>query len=183
MTNVTKLCADGASPLRRQVELLVSGCRVKRYHTLDTLCGQNNAEHSFGVASLVYLFYGACVPRAELVLAALRHDLPEYATGDIPAPAKRELGISAQFDAYECAVLSKHCSDMPQLSEYEMRVLKAADTADLLLFCQREISMGNGGMVKVFERGVGYLRELGYVNDQVREFINFMEEEVLHGSE
>ena len=58
---------------------------TKRWHTEALPMGQNVAEHSWGVAMLLFL---AGAPR--LVIGwALLHDLPEETTGDSPAPEKR----------------------------------------------------------------------------------------------
>lgn len=146
--------------LKKQLKLAMRGGRVRRYHTVDTIAPQSVAEHSYGVAWLVYLLSGE-TPSVALLMAALSHDIAECVTGDIPAPAKRSLGIGRQFDEYEERV--RDAAGVPSwtgaLTAEELRILKFADTTELVLHCLHEISMGNRGMRKVLRRGLSYLRE------------------------
>lgn len=157
------------------IDFIMAGGAVKRYHTLTTLHTQNVAEHSFGVAWLVW-WLSDSRPSTELLMAALGHDLAEHITGDLPAPAKRSLGISAQFTAYEDEIMGKAGFPAYWLTVDEKRVLKMADTADLMLFCLREMSLGNRQMRKVFMRGMSYAVELKPHTPKMVELINFIEE-------
>lgn len=156
--------------MRDAILLGSRGGAVKRYHAVDTLKTQTVAEHSFGVAWFVFVMYGGAPP-VSVMCAALMHDLAEHVTGDIPAPAKRALGIGEQFTAYEDDVLADYGVVYPTLTPEEQRVLKAADTLELLQFCAREIRLGNTNMIPVFNRGENYIAELGgaigWPNDDV----------------
>lgn len=145
--------------MQSKLEFIVRGGIVKRFHTIHTQHTQNVAEHSFGVAWLVWLLCEENPPTV-LLMAALAHDLAEYTTGDIPAPAKRRMNISSQFDAEENDQFEFAGFDPIILSEAQKRILKIADTMDLLLFCIRELSLGNRDMDTIYHRGVGYIREL-----------------------
>lgn len=164
--------------LKKQLKLAMQGGGVKRYHTVDTIASQTVAEHSYGVAWLVYLLSGE-TPSAALLMAALSHDIAECRTGDIPAPAKRSLGISEQFATYENRVLDE--AGVPpwreSLCEQELRILKFADTTELVLFCLREMSLGNRGMRRVARRGLGYLRELSAdapLTDEMADMLRYL---------
>lgn len=161
--------------MRNKLDFIFSGGLVKRYHVMDTLRTQNNAEHSFGVAWLVYMLSGG-MPSAALLIAALQHDLAEQDTGDLPAPAKRRLGISEQFAEYEETILLEIGLLAQPLSEYELRILKLADCAELCLFCIREIALGNKQMHIVYQRGISYIHELGKCGRIAEELITVIEE-------
>jgi len=150
--------------MRRKLELIVSGGGVKRWHVQRTLKEQSVAEHSFGVAWLVWFITDGRAS-VNLIMHALAHDVAEYITGDVPAPAKRSMGISHLFDIEEEAVWADHGLYLPNLTKEELRTLKFADVCELLLFCVREISLGNKNMVEVYSRGVGYLLQHSPWND------------------
>lgn len=162
--------------MRNKLQLMLDGGAVQRYHTLRTVQRQTVAEHSFGVAWLVYLLTSGA-PSVALLLAAMGHDLAECETGDLPAPAKRSLGISAQFDAYEQHVMRAAGVVLPELTSAEQRTLKLADTCELLLFCLHEMSLGNFGMLPVFTRGMQYVGELRplYADEEIQ-LLNFIKE-------
>ena len=58
---------------------------VKRWHVEGLPISQTTAEHSWGVAVILYL---SGAPR-NVVGWALLHDMPEVSTGDMPGPEKR----------------------------------------------------------------------------------------------
>jgi len=145
--------------VKNKLDFIMAGGAVQRFHTMRTIHPQNVAEHSFGVAWLVYLLTGG-KPSAALLLAALGHDLAEHVTGDLPAPAKRALGLGPQFAAAEDAAASAAGLLLPPLTDDEAKVLKLADTLELVLYCQRELAMGNSRMREIALRGIEYAHEL-----------------------
>jgi 5'-deoxynucleotidase YfbR-like HD superfamily hydrolase len=145
--------------MRQKLDFIIRGGIVKRFHTMHTLHTQNVAEHSFGVAWLVWLLSEER-PTPNLLMAALSHDISEHTTGDIPAPAKRRMQISKQFDEEENEQYAAAGFELLKLTDWQKRTLKIADTMDLLLFCVRELNLGNSDMDVVYQRGVGYIREL-----------------------
>lgn len=147
--------------MHNKLNLIMRGGRVKRYHVMDTLKQQTVAEHSFGVAWLVYQLSEG-MPSVDLLMASLAHDVAECETGDLPAPAKKKLGISEQFAKYEDDILDGAGVEpfYVRLSDAERKILKFADTSELMLYCIREMSLGNMAMQEVYERGASYLHEM-----------------------
>lgn len=132
--------------------------QTKRYHTEVTLKEQNVGEHSFNVAWLCYLLTHRA-PMSALLLHALAHDAAEHATGDIPSPTKRALGIRANVDSFEAALMAEVGLDLPPLDEHNAHILKLADALDGVLYCLREYELGNRTIAPVFHNFVAYVRE------------------------
>ena len=139
--------------MRKKLEFILAGTEVTRYHTVRTLVQETVGHHSHGVAMLCLFL--APDASANLLKAALVHDLAEHVLGDIPAPSKREFGIGEQVNRLEDMLLSQHNLD-PEITKEEARILKLADIAQGALFCIRELSLGNSGIKIVFHRYVSY---------------------------
>lgn len=161
--------------MREQLEFILAGAAVKRFHTLHTIHPQNIAEHSWGVAWLCYLL-SAEKPRAELLIAAMEHDLAEHVTGDLPAPAKRGMNLHKLFsDAEEEAMACAGFADRG-LTDEELKILKFADTADLTLFCIRDMSMGSVHTKPVYINCLQYMHELRPFTDEMSELLTIIGE-------
>lgn len=120
-------------------DFIRNGGGVARFHTHRTLQRETVAEHSWGVATLVMqLTNKTC--SAELLMAALVHDVSEHIVGDMPAPTKRSLGEI--IGECEDELLGDHGLRF-NLSKEEAAVLKMADVLDGLAYCLKERSMGN----------------------------------------
>jgi 5'-deoxynucleotidase YfbR-like HD superfamily hydrolase len=122
------------------VTLLRDAADVRRYHTRRVLREQTLGQHSFNVMMLIQHLDPWC--RKELLLAAMHHDLPEYFTGDVPAPIKRmqpALAIALEQAEADLAPLFKDFN----LSVYESRLLKFCDTLELVFWCLEEVDLGN----------------------------------------
>jgi 5'-deoxynucleotidase YfbR-like HD superfamily hydrolase len=132
--------------------------QTKRYHTEVVIKEQNVGEHSFNVAWLTYLLTKG-QPMSALLLHALAHDAAENATGDIPSPTKRALGIRPQVDAFEAALMAEVGLSLPPLDEHNAHLLKLADALDGVLYCLREYEMGNRTLRPVFCNFTHYVRE------------------------
>lgn len=145
--------------LRKQLEFLRAGGDVNRYHSTRTIVAETVAHHSFGVAWLCWLLSEEA-PRAELLVAAMAHDIAEHVVGDIPAPTKRALSIGAAIAAMEDIEVERAGIVVPSITEEEKRVLKMADVMDGMLFCIRERGLGNSYIRIIFERYRAYLRGL-----------------------
>lgn len=107
---------------------------------------------------------------ANLLMAALTHDMSEHKVGDMPAPVKRELPdyddvpFREVWGAMEERLLAEQGFDWAHtLSENETRVLKLADAADGCLYCIRERAMGNKLIVEVWDNFWSYFAELADV--------------------
>lgn len=134
--------------------------RVTRYHTQTLLRSEDVATHTFGLMNLLVVMTGGIL-RAELLMAALGHDMGEYATGDIPSPVKRAMSEEVRDNINfmeESAMLEIHYNaPMWKLSEWEQILLKAADNLDGLLKCIEEKRMGNYLIEEVGENYASYL--------------------------
>lgn len=133
---------------------------TKRYHTARTLRTQSVAEHSFGVAMLI----AEVEPNAsaELLMAALHHDLAEVATGDIPAPAKwNHPSLKDIIARIEAEYDKEHGTSTDDLSPQELHVLKWCDMMELVLWCLEEYHMGNTYALEIVGRGMEYLLDIG----------------------
>lgn len=155
---VDKRFADDESLVSHQVDLLMKGAETRRFHTVRTITDNTVAEHSWGVAALVWvLTRGQC--SAAMMMAALTHDIAEHFVGDVPSPTKRALQISASLSAIEDTVLAT-AEFVFELTAEEQRLLKLADCLDGMLFCVRERQLGNTGIRKVYGRFESYVKEL-----------------------
>ena len=144
--------------MKQTLDFIINGADVKRYHTVKTHTQETVGHHSHGVATLCLLFDPN--PSTSLLKAALLHDLTEQFTGDIPSPAKRELGIANDIGVLEKRLMQNAGISMPTLSNNERRTLKLADIAHGALFCLKEMSMGNVDIRKVYDRYISYAEEL-----------------------
>lgn len=108
---------------------------VKRWHMIDTTRQQTLAEHSANVALLGW--YIACTapgmhfgPADRIASLALRHDLAEVYTGDIPSHSKRHL---TGLDELEDAVLP-FIFKADGVSPDQTLLIKLCDLADGIRF-------------------------------------------------
>jgi 5'-deoxynucleotidase len=125
---------------------------VQRYHTTRTHRRQTIAEHSWGVATLLMMVCDN--PPARLLGAALLHDVPEVITGDVPAPAKwRSKPLTDALAELEAEWMATFKMEFPELDEAEARLLKWADSIELVLWCLEEVEMGNRPMLALAQRG------------------------------
>ena len=139
--------------MTRFKELYDAGA-VTRFHTKRTIHTQTIAEHSWGVAMILTRI---CNPRAELLRAALTHDLAESVTGDTPATAKwLHEPLKQALDIMEIAV-NRHLGIDTELSKHELELLKWADMLELILYCESEVDMGNTKMEGIVRTGIAYL--------------------------
>ena len=139
--------------------LLLAGM-VQRYHSVPTITSDTVGEHTFGVVWLCALLSEG-QPRAELLLAALWHDVPELTVGDMPSPVKRRFGLGLQFAQMEREVLGGLLRiPPPELTEDETRILTLADRIDGMLHCCYERALGNQVIEEVYERFLDYVIQL-----------------------
>lgn len=161
--------------LNDTLKFIQAGADVKRFHTKLTLQSETVGHHSHGVAMLCLLLDP--FSRKEVLAAALVHDLSEHITGDIPSPAKREYGIGDQVNRLEESLLRSVGLSMPILSDGEIRTLKLADIFQGMLFCARELSLGNSRMREVFDNYVSYAEAMRPVEQEL-ELFNIIKEQV-----
>jgi len=107
------------------VDLYEAG-KVRRWHTMRAVDPQTNADHSWGVAFLILLQWPDA--SANLIKAALFHDLGERWAGDIPGPAKlANHSLSLASKASEKSYFESLGFEMPELTQDEKTKLTIAD--------------------------------------------------------
>lgn len=141
--------------MREQIQFLLDGANVRRYHTLTTIVQETVGHHSHGVALLACML-SPTSPSTDLIFAALVHDLAEHQVGDIPAPSKRQFGIGEQISALEERLLESSGWAPGMLTSDELRTLKLADIAQGALYCVEELQRGNSRMRVVLDRYLSY---------------------------
>jgi len=127
-----------------RLQFIRKGMGVRRYHTYHTHDTDTVGKHSAGVATFLILM-NEQMPRAELLAAALMHDIPEGTMGDIPSPAKKAMPPDAVIAlAHEEKQMLIDRNLFFWLTESEVRQMKLADCFDGLMFCVEERRRGNG---------------------------------------
>ena len=149
-----------------QLQFLIEGSVVERYHTRPGIKPQTNGHHQHEVAMLASLLVpsdsdGRSIIRAELLLACLTHDGAEQASSDISTPSKMALGIQQELHDFEQDKLRKYGMDYEQyLTDTEYVVLQLADKLSLLLYCCRELALGNRGVLLIWRRSCTAIESL-----------------------
>ena len=117
---------------------------VQRYHTTRLIHSENVAQHSWNVVNTVLALTNGQASRA-LILAAHLHDAGEVATGDIPSPVKKALGLKRKdWDDLEDAAVQAmfpYLQGLDLITEQEAHILKVADNMDGLAKCLEELRM------------------------------------------
>ncbi len=149
-----------------------AGGSVQRFHTQRTVQAESVGKHSFGVAWLCFLLSQGR-PSAGLLIAALAHDLGEYATGDVPAPVKvahpalRRILHAVETEAVPAEL---HMT----LTAEEQRTLKLADIYDGMLFCVEEQRLGNVDISATFEAYYSYAKSFCPLDSAEQEVLDFI---------
>jgi hypothetical protein len=127
---------------------------VQRFHTHRTTGEDTVASHSWGVAVIVDILCNGKAP-ADLLRAALYHDIAEFKYGDIPSPAKRLMNSEA-LRKMEDVYMREH-SMFVQLGTVDRCILKIADILDGMRFVCNESLMGNRTLVPIWNTYREYL--------------------------
>ena len=134
--------------------------RIRRLH-IKPMNGdeQNIAAHSWGVA-MILLDLFPCVSRSCLVFA-LRHDVPEIVTGDVPANVKwQHPGLQDTLEWIEEGFLERMGWPTDLKDQHEEKTyIRIADRVELLFYCLEQIYMGNLLLMDVFENVRGKLND------------------------
>lgn len=109
---------------------------VRRWHTNPDLCHTLDpvAAHSGHMGILALDIWGKDASR-ELLAACLVHDLGEWASGDIPFPAKTDPELREAADRLEVTALAD-MGLLYDLSERDTRRLRYLDRLDAYLWAQ-----------------------------------------------
>lgn len=131
--------------------------QVNRAHVVPYIGSYNNAQHSYGVATLIYLLWPN---KTHLLPHALFHDVPERWTGDVPAqvlrtnPALRQMYVQMEL----CITRAAQFPFEHTLPPEDWWILKSADRIELWLWTYEQERMGNkeimgirAALEKVFE--------------------------------
>jgi len=141
------------------LNMVATGASVKRFHTVPTVGNETVGEHSFSVA-MVCLALTEGKASAQLIKAALFHDLAEQHTGDAPATSKwanpmLKTVLQAMEESFE-----ESNGLVVDLPPQDKLLLKWADMLSLLIYCKSQRDLGNKNMNVIFSRGVEYLSNL-----------------------
>jgi 5'-deoxynucleotidase YfbR-like HD superfamily hydrolase len=132
---------------------------TRRFHTCQTIGYQTVAEHSYHVAMLcIELSDGK--PSAELLKAALYHDLPETVTGDVPSPAKwLSNDLCAALKYMEVSYMVEN-GLVTNLTPREELILQYADAFELAFYCTDQLMLGNKYMNQIYHKISNYIGNL-----------------------
>ena len=125
---------------------------IQRSHTEITLIPDPVSKHSHGVATiLLYLYDELDMPSAQVLIAALLHDISELVTGDIPAVTKWNFPDikDAAHEASEKFEQEFHL--LVELTDFEQWILKWADMLEFYMHCEDELQAGNKHMSTPYE--------------------------------
>lgn len=141
----------------RAVSWAYRKARTLRFHTHFCTRQETIGHHSHGVAVIVSLVYPDA--SADLLRAAVLHDLGEGEWGDMPGHTKRELGIREAVAVLEEREMRRNGVEMPTLNAEEHRRLKFADNAHGALFSMEELSRGNRELLGPFRNYVEWMEK------------------------
>lgn len=131
-----------------RLKLMRSAARVGRFHTVPTIRGQSVGEHTFGVIAILFEIAEDdkefCM---DVLRVALRHDVPETITGDVPSPAKWlypevEIALRVAESEIENNYQLKGLALLPR----QVQMIKFSDLLELAIYSIEELDMGNRHM-------------------------------------
>lgn len=119
-----------------KVRLAREGSAVERCHTREHRQRYSVGHHSLDLVTLITLCWKADhsgeLPRAQLLVAAAFHDVPERVTGDVPQPVKELLG--ERMVLADATVLDA-MGVTTILTDEERPYLSGGDKLELYLWC------------------------------------------------
>lgn len=148
--------------MKEVLQFISEGGSVVRYHTRPGIKPDTDAHHSHGVLMLASLLAGKderghTQASATLLMACSTHDLAEQYTGDVSSPAKRALRIGKYLSEVESAKLTEYELNYEQhLTPDEAVILKLADCFDGMVYCCRELALGNRNALLIWRRYCSY---------------------------
>lgn len=142
---------------------------IKRWHTIPTHGEQTVADHTYRVVQILR-FLEPC-PTMQLLRAALDHDVAEAETGDIPYNKK-----TADAVALEKEVLKRY-KIQPTITEYEQRMLKAADLLEMGYYAVVQMNMGNEPFIHVLANVLEAVDPLRKNNDRIEQLYQELKDE------
>lgn len=117
--------------------------QVKRYATWPTITTQTTGEHSWQVLRIYIDIFGAPSPNVTVYIT--HHDSAELVVGDPPFPLKRNNPpLKEIYDRLEHEAMQKMRGEvLPELTPYEMFLVKICDLLEMWEFGLQELQMGN----------------------------------------
>ncbi len=168
---------------------------IERWGLMRSMHPENLAEHTTETALLchmlglisVRIFNRDDVRPEVLASSGLYHDISEILTGDMPTPVKyRDEELRRAYKRLESESVKKLCSLLPPeisaeiyglssgecLTEYEKKLLKAADRLTAFLKCSEETEVGNKDFSSALASSKEYLEnanlpEVNYFMDNM----------------
>lgn len=151
----------------REFPLLISAGAIRRFHTIHVNRVQTVGEHTWAVMMILTQIKAPI--SINLMQAALVHDLAEIVTGDIPAPVKwGNLDLEDALCGIEEEFHEATLTTVP-LNPEERRLLRWADSMELMIYAHSELRSGNGHMLEVFDRIKAHVRQMEFPNDAARQ--------------
>lgn len=108
---------------------------TQRWHVQPSLAstGDRVDGHSARVGILILHFHPGA--SAELLRAALIHDLGESGAGDVPYPVKKKYpDLNQKLEEIEAITLAGMSMKMPKLTETELEIFRFCDRLDSYLW-------------------------------------------------
>ena len=133
--------------------------RIRRLH-IRPMNGeeQSVAAHTWGVAMILLDLFPEV--SKETLVFALRHDVAEVCTGDVPANVKwANPELESTLEWMESEFLKKMGWPDTVPSAYDEFAIKVADRVELIFYCLEQIYMGNWLLYDVFENAAKKLDE------------------------
>ena len=154
LETVNKTCGT-TNPLK----LLLNGGKVRRFHTGLGNFNQTVAEHSFNVALLLLMIWPDT--KVEELEYALKHDLHEAFTGDMPAPTKKLPTLDRVMKELEQVYNEEYLKFRPNLDIESLKKVKVCDRMEFCIFVMDKHDM-TPEVNKMLRTGLDYLIERVY---------------------
>lgn len=170
---------------------------IERWALMRNTRQENLSEHSLEVSMIAHALcvignvrYGKMLNQEKAAIIGLYHDASEIITGDMPTPVKYyNKNIKEAFKSLEDEANHNLLKQLPEDmrnayediffknpdSDYEWKMVKAADKLSAMIKCMEEEKTGNREFVKAKEATEGALNKLmddyPEVADFVKEFL------------
>lgn len=140
--------------MQKQIDFLLRGASVRRFHTIPVVLGETTGHHSAIVAGLLLLLWPERMT-VPLLRYAILHDSAEFVTGDIPSPVKRAID-RAPLDRFEKSVYEDWGINMQELSPEDRKIFKFADNLAGIATCTGEMRAGNTHLLEACSNFLSY---------------------------
>ena len=134
---------------------------VRRYHTVGHVHMEERVGyHTANVMAILFFLFDDHPP-LYLLRHALHHDVPELATGDLPATTKwRHPELAKAVEKVEEELIEAMQLENHPLEPLHRDLLKFADMMDLCFKSVEEMSVGNEAFQKILFNGLVYIHGL-----------------------